>query len=137
MYIERGGAGGENSPPTLLYRDTDPSLASSRYPGNFEVSSGLQTQILQPQTTAEPFYGVSWPSTSGTTGYQQFPTSGGGVPRCTTRQKEAANSRTDRQVEGGRTSTPPGREARAAPPWRSSNDRNTTEPRPPPPLRYL
>nr|CAI5833005.1 unnamed protein product [Callosobruchus analis] len=76
MYIERSG--GENSPPTLLYRDTDPSLSSSRYPGNFEVSAGLQTQILQSQTTAEPYYGVSWPSTSGTTGYQQFPTGGGG-----------------------------------------------------------
>ncbi|VEN35703.1 unnamed protein product, partial [Callosobruchus maculatus] len=76
MYTERGS--GENSPPTLLYRDTDPSLASSRYSGNFEVAAGLQTQILQPQTSAEPYYGVSWPSTSGTTGYQQFPTDGGG-----------------------------------------------------------
>ncbi|CAH1975779.1 unnamed protein product [Acanthoscelides obtectus] len=71
MYIERSS--GEGSPPTLLYRDNDPSLASSRYPANFEVPANVQTHMLP---TTEPYYGVSWPSTSSTTAYQQFPAGG-------------------------------------------------------------
>ncbi|KAJ8973980.1 hypothetical protein NQ317_001339, partial [Molorchus minor] len=72
MYnIERATG---DSPPanTLLYRDSDPNLASSRYQNNFDVSSTQQSQVSLIPQTGETYYNTTgnWGQTGGT--YQQY-----------------------------------------------------------------
>ncbi|KAJ8956906.1 hypothetical protein NQ318_014324 [Aromia moschata] len=72
MYnIERATG---DSPPanTLLYRDNDPNLASSRYQNNFDVSSSQQSQVSLIPQSGETYYNATgnWNQTGGT--YQQY-----------------------------------------------------------------